>query len=401
VLLKRGSADIAEDFNTLGMPNRRRSMDATNTSPQESMRSSTVAGSESKPLLTSRLAQDIQDQATALSCVLTQCCGDGLPPILKAAELLESGRQVLITGIGASMFASIALQYCLWSRGIAATLIEAAEVLHYCHAAYSDAIFIVVSRSGESIEITRLLSIVKRRRQPIIAVTNQPTSTLAREADMTLNLNSPPDEMVAVQTYTGTLLTLYALVSAMDHRLEQFKEEVNTIIPELPEWISGLLQKRDSWDSFLRVDTPIYLLARGASYASASEGALLFNEIAKIPAVGMLTASFRHGPVELVDRSFRGLIFAPQGRTQVLNLALAHDLLRFGGKVRIVGPTKDDASTIDHCPVLAVPELLTPLVEIIPVQIAALRMAELRDIPPGSFRYTPQVAIDEESFVIV
>jgi glutamine---fructose-6-phosphate transaminase (isomerizing) len=374
-------------------------MDAINTSPQVSALPSTVAELENKPLLTSRLAQDIQDQATALSCVLTQCYGDGLPPILQAAELLKSGRQVLITGIGASLFASISLQYCLWSHGIAATLIEAAEVLHYCHAAYSDAIFIVVSRSGESIEITRLLSLVKGR-QPIIAVTNEPKSTLAREADITLNLNSPPDEMVAVQTYTGTLLTLYTLVSAMDKRLEQFREEVNTIIPELPQWISDLLQKRDGWDSFLRVDTPVYLLARGASYASASEGALLFNEIAKIPAVGMLTASFRHGPVELVDSNFRGLIFAPQGRTQTLNLALAHDLARFGGKVRIIGPPKGDASTIDCCPVLAVPELLTPLVEIIPVQVAALRMAELRDIPPGSFRYTPQVAVDEESFIL-
>jgi glutamine---fructose-6-phosphate transaminase (isomerizing) len=186
----------------------------------------------------------------------------------------------------------------------------------------------------------------------------------------------------------------------MDNRLEQFKEEVSTIIPELSKWISGLLQKRVGWDSFLRVDTPVYLLARGASYASASEGALLFNEIAKIPAVGMLTASFRHGPVELVDSKFRGLIFAPQGRTQTLNLALARDLARFGGKVRVIGPPKGDASDIDSCPILAVSELLTPLVEIIPVQIAALRMAELRGIPPGSFRYTPQVAVDEESFVL-
>jgi glucosamine--fructose-6-phosphate aminotransferase (isomerizing) len=374
-------------------------MDATNAPPPVSALPSTVAGLESKPLLNSRLAQDIQGQAIALSSVLTQCCGDGLPSILQAAELLKSGRQVLITGIGASMFASISLQYRLWSRGIAATLIEAAEVLHYCHAAYSDAILVVVSRSGESIEITRLLSLVKGR-QPIIAVTNEPASTLAREADITLHLNSPPDEMVAVQTYTGTLLTLHALASAMDNRLDQFKEEVNTIIPDLPRWISGLLQKRDGWDSFLRIDTPVYLLARGASYASASEGALLFNEIAKIPAIGMLTASFRHGPVELVDSNFRGLIFAPTGRTQTLNLALARDLARFGGKVRVIGPPEGDASDIDCCPILAVSELLTPLVEIIPVQVAALRMAELRGIPPGSFRYTPQVAVDEESFVL-
>src|SRR3984957_12060118 len=190
-------------------------MDAINTSPQVSTLPPTVAELENKPLLTSRLAQDIQDQATALSCVFTQCYGDGLPSILQAAELLKSGRQVLITGIGASLFASISLQYGLWSSGIAATLIEAAEVLHYCHATYSDAIFIIVSRSGESIEITRLLSLVKGR-QTIVAVTNESASTLAREADITLHLNSPLDEMVAIQTYTGTLLTLFALVTAMD-----------------------------------------------------------------------------------------------------------------------------------------------------------------------------------------
>lgn len=373
-------------------------MDTINTLIPERVSSSTSPGLERKPLLTSRLAQDIQDQATALSCVLTQCYGDGLPSILQAADLLKSGRPVLITGIGASMFASISLQYCLWSRGIPATLIEAAEVLHYCHATYGNAILIVVSRSGESIEITRLLSAVKGR-QPIIAVTNNPTSTLAHEADIILNVDSPPDEMVAVQTYTGTLLTLCALVAAMDRRLDKFKREVNTILPELSQWISGLLEKRADWDSFLRVDTPVYLLARGASYASASEGALLFNEIAKIPAVGMLTASFRHGPVELVDSAFRGLIFAPPGRTQILNISIAHDLTRFGGKVRLIGPQQKEVSSVDFCPVLPAPELLSTLVEIIPVQVAALRMAELRGIRPGSFRYTPQVAVDEESFL--
>jgi len=370
-------------------------MDINDVMPRKHTTSSTPAG---MPLVDSRLAQDIQNQGVALTNVLKQCCGDGLPLFLRAADLLKSGRQVVIVGIGASMFASITLQYALWSRGIAATLIEAGEALHYCREAYRDAIFIVVSRSGESVEVIKLLNFVKGR-QPIIAITNEPTSTLARESDITLLLGSPPDEMVAIQTYTGTLLVLYALVSTINNRLELFRREIVTIIDQLPQWISGLLEQRANWDSFLKIDTPVYLLARGASYATALEGALLFNEIAKVPAIGMLTASFRHGPVELVDNSFRGLIFAPHGRTQTLNLAIAHDLNRFGGMVRIIGPSAAYRDVLECCPVLDVPELLTPLVEIIPVQVAALRMAELRGIHPGSFRYTPQVAVDEESFI--
>ena len=53
---------------------------------------------------------------------------------------------------------------------------------------------------------------------------------------------------------------------------------------------------------------------------------------------------------------------------------------------------------IQACELPAVPEMLAPLFEIVPVQVAALRMAELRGIPPGSFRYAPQVAVDEATF---
>lgn len=355
--------------------------------------------------MNSNLATNILSQAESLSAVLLHHCGEGAPALHEAASSLRSGRRVLITGIGASLFASIPLQYSLCSNGIDAETVEAGELLHYRSAAFHDSVAVVVSRSGESVEVARLLEVLKPR-TTIIGVSNEPQSLLARSAHISIHVGSLADEIVAIQTYTGTLLTLYLLAGNVINAGEAAAETIHTSLPEFADVVKNSMSSLSDWDDFLITGAPLYLLARGPSCASAHEGALLFHEVAKNPAVGMSSASFRHGPVEVVDPRFRGLLFAPQGRTRDLNLALAADLVRFGGRIRVIGPPDESlgpsadglASSSPACDLPPVPEALAPLFEIVPVQAAALRMAELRGIWPGSFRYAPQVTVDEARF---
>lgn len=295
------------------------------------------------------------------------------------------------------MFGSIPLEYALCSRGIDASVVEAAELLHYRHRGLGDAVVVIVSRSGQSIEIARLLELLKGR-HIIVGISNEPGSILARESNLSLQIGSLADEIVAIQTYTGTLLTAYLIGRSMQRREAQAKEEIEALLPAFTSLVSATLEGISEWDGFLELSSPVHLLARGPSYASALEGALLFNEIAKTPAVGIPVASFRHGPVEVVDRQFRGVVFAQAGPTRHLNLALARDLVRFGGRIRVVGPSDGSGHPLDWCNIPQVPELLSPLFDIVPIQVAALRLAELRGIAPGSFRYAQQVATDEAHF---
>jgi glucosamine--fructose-6-phosphate aminotransferase (isomerizing) len=344
-----------------------------------------------------RLAQDIQAQPASLAAVLQQQSGKGREGLLHAAAMLRAANRVVITGIGASMYASIPLEYFLCSHGIDAATVEAAELLHYRGNAYQDAVVIVVSRSGESVEITRLLPALKGR-LAIIGVTNEAASMLAWEADLSLYVGSLPDEMVALQSYTGTLLTLHLLGRATVDELGVAEEEVRALLPGLSSLIATSLEEIRAWDSFLEGGTPIYVLGRGPSYGSALEGALLFHETAKAPAIAMAAGSFRHGPVEVVDQGFRGVIFAPNGCTRDLNVALARDLTRFGGRVRVIGPQNVVGLGLEWCSTPPVPEMLAPLFEIVPLQVAALRWAQLKGIVVGTFRYAPQVTKDEATF---
>jgi glucosamine--fructose-6-phosphate aminotransferase (isomerizing) len=346
---------------------------------------------------TSKLAHNILSQPESCAAVLNWLSGSGQERLLEAAALLRSSKRVLITGIGASQYASYPLEYSLCSHGIDAVLIEAGELLHYRHPAFRDAVVLIVSRSGESIEIARLLQLLKGQ-QTIIGVTNEPDSLLAKTADCLLLIGSLCDEMVAIQTYTGTLLALYLLCGAITRQFEVALDAVRSLQPEFAQIIAENMDAIEKWDPFLDPMHPIYLLARGPSCASALEGALLFNEIAKIPAVGLPVASFRHGPVEVVDEAFRGIIFAPQGPTQEMTLSLGRDLIRFGGRISVIGPGPGLAGSHPVLEIPAVQHSLAPLFEIVPIQVAALRMAQLRGIAPGSFRYTAQVAGDEASF---
>lgn len=363
------------------------------TEPSELERSK-LEPSKSEP---SKLARNILSQADSLARVLGHQCGPGQKPLLEAAKRIALARRVLITGMGASQIASLPLEYGLCRQGIDAAIVEAGELLHYRHPAFRDSVFVVVSRSGESIEIVKLLELFKDKRT-IVGVTNEPGSTLAKAADCPIIVGSMADEMVAIQTYTGTLLAMHLLGGAIAGRLDVVQSELSGLQSQFAQFVTECMERAAEWDILLDPERPVHLLARGPSCASALEGALLFNEVAKLPAVGSSIASFRHGPAEIVDREFRGILFAAEGPTRELTCALGRDLIRFGGHIAFVGSRPDLAGSRPSWRIPDVSDGLAPLFEVVPIQIAALRMAEVRGIAPGSFRHTPQVSVSEESF---
>jgi glucosamine--fructose-6-phosphate aminotransferase (isomerizing) len=238
---------------------------------------------------------------------------------------------------------------------------------------------VLVSRSGETVEISKLLPAE-------IGVTNMRESKLARESRFPIFLNSDSDRMVAVQTYTGMLATLLLLAAAvLEESITKWRAALDDASQALSDAIEEAIAASEEWTVFLADAEVIYLLGRGPSLASVREGALLFNEASRTPSVAMSAAQFRHGPVEVVDDRFRGIVFASQEATREVDLALARDLASMGGKMRV-------------CQSRGVPSPFEPLVEIVPIQVAACRLAERKGIDPGDFRYATLVTVAESGF---
>jgi glucosamine--fructose-6-phosphate aminotransferase (isomerizing) len=214
-------------------------------------------------------------------------------------------------------------------------------------------------------------------------------------------MNSPADQLVAIQTYTATLVALALLEAAMFGELEQAKADLEKTTELFSKLIPECVEASEQWGEFLENEQPIYILGRGAALGAVSEGVLLMHEIAKSPAVGMSVAQFRHGPVEVTDNRFRGIVIGTQPATVQLEAALAEDLSKMGGQVRWIGPEshRGQAGPLIRWPD-EMPARFAPALESIPLQLAAYRKAELRGIVPGDFRWAPAITVSEAGFEI-
>jgi len=334
----------------------------------------------------SQMLDNVRGQPASLQCVADHAFGEGAPALRAAADAIRSAQRVVFTGMGSSMSAAIPAAYYLEAHGVPAEVVETSEWLHFGRARRHNEAVVLVTRSGETVEIVKLLAHLEQSTAVTIGVTNVPESLVARQADHNIHVSSWADRMVAVQTYTGTMAALVLLAAAV---VEESQEASRAAVDGAAKALSAAIQEAEvqseEWYEFLRGAEVVYLLARGPSLASAREGALIFNEASRLPSVGMSAALFRHGVVEIVDERFRGIVFASQKATREIDLALADDLRSMGGKVRV-------------CEARGVPPPFEPLIEIVPIQIAASRLAEARGIDPGDFRYATLVTASETGF---
>lgn len=338
------------------------------------------------------MLDDLRNQPASLCGVLDYHFGPGRKPLLDIAAHLRSAERIVVTGMGASLFAALPFANYLGTCGFNIIVAETSELLHYQTKLCENATVVMVSRSGNTIESVKLLPLLRDVNATIIGVTNEPDSRLAQESDTVLIVNSKRDGMVAVQTYTGSVIAMLLLGTAVNGELsEQLQKIAETTVHIASDLISQCLDKSDGWRTFFEGIPVIHVIGRGPSTASVYESALLFNEAAKLPAVAVSTGTFRHGPVEIVDENFRAILFATHNKTRELDLMLAADLKHMGAKVNTIA--LDGSWSIP-----GVPELFLPVLEIIPVQVAAFRVANWRGIRPGDFRYVSQVTTSETGF---
>jgi glucosamine--fructose-6-phosphate aminotransferase (isomerizing) len=319
------------------------------------------------------------------------------------AELIgKAPGRVIFTGMGGSLFATLAAVSRLSQQGYSVQAIESAELLHYGTASLrAGDLGVVISRSGGSIEPVLLAERMRQAGMTVIAVTNVPGSGLEQIADLTLSIGAQPDKFIAVQTFTGTVLTLLLLAEeVLAGESAKLSDACSTALPALSVHIEECLGASEHWQDLL-LGSPLYLLGRGPALGSVHEGALLLHETAKTAAVGMSSGQFRHGPAEILSGDFRAVVFGTPLETQALDRSLANDLFSAGAQVRWIGPAAQESSgqALSLVPWPEIAPVLAPVFEIVPLQVAAYRMALWRGITPGDFRFVTEVTASESGFL--
>ncbi|MFH5880003.1 SIS domain-containing protein [Arthrobacter sp. NA-172] len=262
---------------------------------------------------------------------------------------------------------------------------------------YPRSVMIAVSQSGESPDLLDTVVSGKRGDLPIIALTNNDSSTLAGISDIHVMLSAGEEiSVAATKTYTAELLGLYALFSlasgvsweAIEDRLALAVKVATSIVADMGPEVSHLTETINGSDRVL-------VVGRGYSMSSAKEGALKLMETNALAASGWSAADATHGPLGQVIPGTPVILLTASraGRESVETFGAAAEAL--GGRTITIGvPNAEFAGSalLANINWEAVDAGLIPLLEIIPIQFLALELALKRgknpDQPTGLSKVT-------------
>lgn len=338
--------------------------------------------------MTSSYLDDLLAQPTALADTLAGL--QQAPPL----TCLTSGRfrRIVLTGMGSSYHAAHPFALRLSSAGLWAQVIETSELLYYYPTwLEDDTLIVAISQSGASAEIVHLLDRC-RGRVTIVGVTNTPDSPLAQAAAHTVLMRAGTEASVSCKTY---LATLVALCWVGDQLLAQYEPPRLPLLQETPQAVAAYMSHWQEhvaqFREVLSGTRQLYLVGRGPSLATLGTGALIVKESAHWPTEGLSSAAFRHGPFEIVSPETFVLGFAGPAATAGLNARLVEDVLAAGGRAGLVTLAAEPDAF--HLP--PQPEEALPLLEILPVQMTTLALADLQGLEAGRFRLGNKITVVE------
>ena len=341
---------------------------------------------------------DIFRQPDELQRTIEFLCADGSRPLDAAASLVRNARHVYLTGIGSSWHAALNAGTLFYAGAHPVYMQDAADLLQFA-AFPPDATIIVISRSGRSVEIVRLLAKAHASGAKVISITNSPDGPLAKQAQVSLTIPIALDHAISVNTYSTLVATAGILASTVVGSFERgVASALLQSIAALPRAIPGW-QEQIANSNWLAPGSVTYFLARGSSLGSCQEARLLWEEGVKSPATAMETGSFRHGPQEMVAKEMRFGMWIDGARQREQDLATARDLRQLGVSVMLIGQRlSNDAGDL----VLQLPEIPPEwqfLIDIIPVQLVAERLSRLSGVDCDSFRLCSYIVEDESGLL--
>ena len=312
-------------------------------------------------------------------------------------EEFRNFREVKIVACGTSWHAALAGKFMIERLAQIPVEVDYGSEFRYRDPIINkNTLVIAISQSGETADTLAAQREARLKGAKILAICNVVGSMLTREANGTIYTHAGPEIGVAsTKAFTGQLTALVltalylaqvrgkltpALAQTMMQELTRIPHKIETILQHDPD-VEELAKK------FFRHSDFLYL-GRGIHYPIALEGALKLKEISYIHAEGYPAGEMKHGPNALIDENLPVVVIATRDESDAASMTryektvsnLQEVKARDGIVITVV--TEGDRlarGSSDHAiEIPTAPELLSPILEIIPLQLLAYHIAVRR-----------------------
>lgn len=311
----------------------------------------------------------------------------GLEPVLKS---LGKAERVLFLGCGTAAVAGLVGKYLLEEiAGLAADTEIASEFRYRNPVVTPQSVAVAISQSGETADTLAALRLAKGQHALSIGIVNVVGSTISRLTDAGVYNHVGPEISVAsTKAFTSQIiiLVLFALLLAEQRGVNTHYKQVAKALATLPKAVSKALGVA----SHIRKIARKYKNAQGAlyigrkySYPVALEGAIKLKEVTYVHAEGMTAGEIKHHSIAMIDKQFLSVCVAPKDSVYEKTLNNIKEIKARDGRVFAVtteGNTELEKLADDVVYVPSVPEALSPVVSVVPLQLFAYYMGVERGV---------------------
>jgi glucosamine--fructose-6-phosphate aminotransferase (isomerizing) len=316
--------------------------------------------------------------------------GDGhLGGLNMTPKELRQVQRIVFLACGTSFHAGLVGEYMLEDHARIPVEVEYASEFRYRRPIITpNTLVIAISQSGETVDTLCAMREAKKQGARVLGITNVVGSTIARESDGGVYIHAGPEIGVAsTKAFTCQVTALAILTLIMGRVRNMSVEEGQETIHSLHKIPTQIRQILDQEGEILELakeyaeHSNFLYLGRGYNYPIALEGALKLKEISYVHAEGYPAAEMKHGPIALIDKNMPVVVMCTHDGTYEKIKGNVQEVKARGGRVLAVVNDGDTeiAEMADH--VLRVPatlDLLSPLLNVIPLQLLAYHIAVLR-----------------------
>jgi len=313
-------------------------------------------------------------------------------------ESFRQARNIHIAACGTSWHAATAGKFMIERLARIPVEVDYASEFRYRDPILDQrTIGLLITQSGETADTLAAQREMIAKRAPTVAVCNVVGSMITREAHGTIYTHAGPEIGVAsTKAFTAQLVALFLFAVHLAQVRGTISEEDSRSLLEalslLPGKVEDVLRVvDDQCEPLARLYSTardFLFLGRGIHYPIALEGALKLKEISYIHAEGYPAGEMKHGPNALIDETLPVVVLATKdesNRDSVLRyektLSNIQEVTARSGKVIAVATHGDEhiGQLVDHVLfVPSTPELLLPVLDVIPLQLLAYHIAVRR-----------------------
>jgi glutamine---fructose-6-phosphate transaminase (isomerizing) len=333
------------------------------------------------------MAKEIAEQPVVIADALKHYLKDDLINLPESVDFTAVDRVTLVACGTASYACHVAKYWFEQIAGLPAD-IDVASEFRYREPPMSDKSWaIFVSQSGETADTLAALRYTKDKVAKVVSVVNVPTSSIARESDLSLPIMAGVEVGVAsTKAFTCqlTILALLALKAALDRgRIDAAALATHLAslraLPGLMNHALTLSRPIIKIADELSRAQDVLFLGRGAMFPMALEGALKLKEISYIHAEGYASGELKHGPIALIDESVPVIVLAPRDTLFDKTVSNMQEVMARHGKVLLISDAQGVAEAgTGVWRSITMPEadpIFAPILYAVPAQLLAYHTA--------------------------